>query len=229
MESYLAAWNKHDVAKLADFYADDYVDANKATKKVILEALDDFFKAYPDVTASDTVTALEVNGERATITRRHAQNGHAASAGLISSEPGEMKGESESVLQLRKTDDGWKVQSEKKLSEDSTISFGQGKNLKVTFDTPASVKPGATYSSKMEIAPTADTLMGSIVSRIVKHPLDSPVDSWRPIQNHRLERAFEANSQGFNERVEGTVAVIEPGKGGIAGLKHVIRLVVVGP
>ncbi len=225
LSAYETQFNAHNLRKLTKFYADDYADADNLDKNSIIGTLSDFFRAFPDATTNDTITAIKATGKKATVSRRLSQTGHSASAGMISSEPGEMHSNAEVETTLRKTEGTWKITYEKTVTEETTVDFGLGKDLTATLALPHDAKPGTIFMATLETSPIAYTLMGSIISNRITYPIQEPKDAWRAISNRKLERQFEANTDGHNERIEATAAMIDPDKDGMVGLKHISRRV----
>jgi hypothetical protein len=122
---------------------------------------------------------------------------------------GELRSVSNSVYNLIKTEDGWKVISDSVLDETTSMMYGEAKNLDIKLTVPEKVSPESEYTATLEFVPPKETLaIASLAVDKVEYPQKPTKEVFRALPDDNiLERLFTANNDNVDEYIVASIGL----------------------
>jgi len=212
LDGYLNALNSHDLKKIGDFYASNYVSGDGFKKAEMLDLVKQTLEKCPDIKYSTTVKNLRLENNRASIELNEDVTATTQDKSEITKDNGVVKGNSQSILYLVKYGSGWFIVSDKTLYEETVVKYGTAKKINVSFQTPEQILSGENYTASVKVDMPSDIFgLGSITSVPLIYPAKQPEETFRqiPSEINTLERVIKSNKNCLNEIASASLSFCE--------------------
>ena len=202
-------WNAHDIKSVMSNYAEDYVNNDGLGKKGVQKLTEDFWKTYPDASATSKTKQIRIEGNFATIDSRDTSMATTKMQGMSSK--GELQSVSEGQQYMKRLGNTWKIIGDRIDFEKVRVAFGLAKHLNASFTAPEQVKAGKQFSAKLDVTlPPGLIAKGSITNQPLIFPQPTPQEQYRTLEPSTLERVMPANTDNYNELLTATVILVNP-------------------
>jgi len=218
---YLNAVNSHDIKKTSVFYSNDYSGSDGFNKEQFFDLLKQTWQKYPDIKYTASVKNIETAQNNARIEFESSIKASTKMKSDITKDNGTVSGQSKEILYLAKSGNGWKIATDKIISEEMTIKYGIAKNININLTTPEQIKAGEEFTSSLQTeTPKNFFAFGSITSSPVTYPMKTSEEVFRQISPdlNLLERVIKANKKGLNEISSASVSFCQAQSGSYTGL-----------
>lgn len=219
------AWNNHDADKLFSFYSKNFVTGDGIVKSDYRELTESLWAAYPDIQIENQKRTVRSQDQYATISGIDFFFGQSKDENADLGKKGTLNAISQGQIFLQKIGKDWKVVSDRIQFELVTVYYGNAKdyldNHQIYFSSPEQVQANEQYSGTLYfILPENIKATASINRETIRKPGDEPPEeSFQVVNDHKLERLFQANDTNHNELVSATIilskGIIEPRLDGV--------------
>jgi len=212
LAKYLIDLNAHDIQKIGDYYASNYISGDGFNKDQLIDLIKQTWKKYPDLKYSTVIKNLRLDNNRASIEFSEDITATTKDKSEITKDKGNVNGISHNILYLEKYGCGWKIITDKTLYEETAIKYGTAKNININFNVPEQIISGEDYTASLKIDLPADVFaLGSLASVPLVYPVKQPVETFRqiPPELSTLERVIKSNKDCLNEISSASVSFCE--------------------
>lgn len=226
--------NTNNYNKFITTYTDDYKNSDGLNKESYSKLVKEIWDSYKDIKYGIEIKKITVNDDKAV-----AEVVETSWADLLAAKnlPGKLQSTSDSIYYLDKTNRGWKVSSDKVLSETTTMLYGDALDLNIELKVPQEIPEGEEYSATLEFTPPKDTLaIASLASDKVEYPQKPTKEVFRAMpEDNILERLFTSNTDKVNEYIVASIGLTKTDicdlsiKLSLTGFGYVIKRVNVIP
>ncbi len=209
LAEYFHAFESHNFKTLKKLYADEFISGDGFTKEKFLNLIQDSWNLSPDLLYSGYIQDLKFDKNFATVEINEDLTGLTKEKSDITGDTGLIESVSRTVLYLRKFGKGWKIVSDKVLYEETSIKYGNAKDLDINLYAPGQVMPEDKYTISLEAEIPEDMFaVASIIRETLFYPREKQEEIFRqmPADIQLLERVVEANNNSFNELAVASVS-----------------------
>lgn len=204
--------NKKDLYSLKSLYSTTYISGDGLSKENIFNMINDTWKTFPDLIYTTNILKVDIQGDYASIESIDTAFTDKTNSSEFTNDCGSLISKSHGMLYLRKFGKGWKVLSDKVLSEETSIKYGSAKAIDLSLIVPSQISAGDEYTVSLNAAiPPGMVAVGSIVREPIVYPSVKTDDLFRQIvpETNLLERVLKANSENLNELATASVGFTE--------------------
>lgn len=200
---------RHELEKLKTLYSDTYLNSDGFDKQVYFDMIAKTWSQYPDVAYSTIIKDIYIDGDYAIVQTKELAYGNAQESFENIKGPGLIQSDSYTFYYLQKIGNYWKVTSNDVLYENTSLRYGDAKNINFSLNAPSQVKSGEDYTAKLNISvPNNAFILASISNEPITYPQKQPNDVFRNIKKDGiLERVFISNNNHFNEYAIASVGI----------------------
>jgi len=212
LAKYLIDLNSHNIQKIGDYYASNYISGDGFNKDQIIDLIKQTWKKCPDLKYATVIKNLRLDNNRASIEFSEDITATTNEKSEITKDNGNINGTSHNILYLEKYGCGWKIITDKTLYEETVIKYGTAKNININFNVPEQVISGEDYTASLKIDLPADVFaLGSLASVPLVYPSKQPTETFRqiPLESNMLERVIKSNKDCLNEISSASVSFCE--------------------
>ena len=209
---YLIDLNSHDIQKIEDYYASNYISGDGFNKNQVIDLIKQIWKKCPDLKYTTVIKNLRLDNNRASIEFSENITATTKDKSEITKDTGSVNGMSHNILYLEKYGCGWKIITDKTLFEETAVKYGAAKNINIDFNAPEQVISGEDYTASLKINLPADVFaLGSLASVPLVYPSKQPAETFRqiPLESNTLERVIKSNKDCLNELSSASVSFCE--------------------
>ena len=209
---YLIDLNSHDIQKIEDYYASNYISGDGFNKNQVIDLIKQTWKKCPDLKYTTVIKNLRLDNNRASIEFSENITATTKDKSEITKDTGSVNGMSHNILYLEKYGCGWKIITDKTLFEETAVKYGAAKNINIDFNAPEQVISGEDYTASLKINLPADVFaLGSLASVPLVYPSKQPAETFRqiPLESNTLERVIKSNKDCLNELSSASVSFCE--------------------
>jgi len=206
---YFEVVKNHDIKKAKDLYAGKYINGDGFNKEKMIDILEDSWKLSPDLDYAVEIQDIKFDNSFATVEINENLTGTTKEVSEITGDAGLIESSSRILLYLQKYGKGWKIVSDMTLYEETSIKYGEAKNLDINIYAPDQVLSDKNYAVSLETEIPGDMFaIGSIVNESLTYPRKRPEEIFRqiPLDIRHLERVVRANSNSLNELAVASVS-----------------------
>ena len=122
---------------------------------------------------------------------------------------GVLKSEADSVYHLKKVDGKWKVTYDAVNAENTSMLYGEARDLDIKLTAPKEIEAGVEYTASLEFTPPENSVaIASIASDKVEYPQKQAKEVFRKLPDDNiLERLFISNTDNVNEYVVASIGI----------------------
>lgn len=213
--------NKTNLTKFISTYDDNYKNSDGYDLKTYSSLVSDLWKNYDNIKYGIKINDIEFYDDIAKVSLTETSN---ANIPITRQMTGVLKSEANSVYYLKKSNNKWKVISDKVIKEETSMLYGLAANTDIKLSAPEEVEPGFEYTASLEFETPKDVFaIASIAKDKVEYPQKQAEEVFRKMpEDNILERLFVSNKDGCNEYV---IASIGLTKANIDNLNIKISLV----
>jgi len=212
LANYLIALNSHDLKKIDDYYASNYINGDGLNKNQMIDLLKQTWEKCPDLKYSTAIKNLRLANNRASVEFNEDITATTKNISEITKDKGSVNGTSHNILYFEKYGCGWKIVTDKTLYEETTIKYGAAKNININFDTPEQVISGENYTASLKVdLPAESFALASLTSAPLVYPVKQPEETFRQVPSDLkiLERLIKSNKDCLNEISSASVSFCE--------------------
>lgn len=212
LAQYLINLNAHDIQKIGDYYASNYISGDGLNKNQVIDLIKQTWKKCPDLKYSTVIKNLRLDNNRASIEFSEDIIATTNDRSEVTKDKGSVNGQSHNILYLEKYGCGWKIITDKTLYEETVVKYGTAKNININFNVPEQVLSGEDYTASLKIdLPENVFALGSLASVPLVYPAKQPVETFRqiPPELSTLERIIKSNKDCLNEISSASVSFCE--------------------
>ncbi len=203
--------NAHDIKNLKTLYSKDFLNTDGFDYTTFFAMIEETFKSYKDITYSTEVKNIKVIGDwaiveltditKATLKRTEGE--------FTLSDDGDLEGLCNYVLYLRKENDEWVIVSDNILSEETSLKYGEAKNIAIKLQSPLTIRKDSEYTIGLYMEYPKDAfVLASLNTEEIAYPPQDPNEVYRKLPSDGfLERIVRANKDGKNEYAVASVGI----------------------
>ncbi len=201
--------NSHNLDKLSELYAENFVNTDGFGKKVYFELIKNTWETYSDIIYGTVVRDIQVNGDYATVQTFETALATTHEQSETLDAFGELRSSANSIYYLQKFGNKWLITAEQILNEESQLKYGDARFIKMDLKAPNMVSAGQEYSASLDIELGEDeSAIASIENQEIIHPIGKPKEIFRQLgENNELERLFKANKKNINEYATASIGI----------------------
>ena len=198
--------NKTNFNKFIATYDKDYMNADGLDLEKYSNLVKDVWETYDNIEYNVEIKNIALKDNNATVevveTSYAKIPAEAKMEGVLSSE-------ANSIYYLKKIDGKWKVSSDKVKTENTSMMYGDARNLDIKLTAPNEVKANTEYTASLEFTPPKDVIaIASIANDKVEYPQKQAKEVFRKLpEDNILERLFVSNSDNVNEYVIASIGL----------------------
>ncbi len=193
--------NAHDLKKVQSLYSPDFKSGDGFSFDEFFSMVDTTFKSFSDIKYKAKIKDIKINGNEASVEIVDTTTGTLANSNENGVTFGDLAGDCDYVIQLKKQGRKWLVVSDYVISETTSLRYGDARGIKMDITAPQQVKPGDDYSIILNMEPPKEVFVVASLNReeIVTPPVHSQEIFRKPSVEGELERIVQANKIGKNE------------------------------
>ncbi len=198
--------NNTNLKKLISTYDKDYVNGDGLTLDVYSKLVQDIWNTYKDIEYDIIVKNIAVKDDKAIVEVVEKSHADVITSHVI---PGKLDSVSNSIYYFHKTDNGWKVVSDRVVDETTSLLYGDALDLDIKLIVPENIEPDTEYSAILEFTPPENTIaIASLASDRVEYPQKQTQEVFRALpEDNILERLFTSNTDNFNEYIVASIGL----------------------
>jgi len=209
LAKYFDALESHNSEILEKLYADEYVSGDGFEREKMISIIKDSWDLSPDLDYSGDIQDIKFDSAFAMIEINENLTGITKEKSEITGDKGLIESSSKSVLYLNKYGKGWQIITDKTLYEETSIKYGEAKDLDISIYAPGQVFPADSYTISLKTdIPENMFAVGSIISEPLIYPRKKSEEVFRqvPMDVQLLERVVQANNNSLNELAVASVS-----------------------
>lgn len=209
LAKYFYASENHELDSLKKLYSQDFISGDGFNREKLFKMIDDSWKLSPDLSYSGRIQDLKFDKTFATVEINEDLSGLTKKKSEITDDTGFIESSSRTILYLRKFGKGWRIISDKTLYEETSIKYGEAKDLDINLYAPPQVTPEDNYTISLETEiPENMFAVSSIIKEKLSFPKEKKDEVFRqvPISTGTLERVVKANNNSMNELAVASVS-----------------------
>ncbi len=201
--------NDHDIEKLSELYADNFVNSDGFNKKVYFDLIQKTWESYPSIMYETKIQSISVDGDFATVQAYETSSATTLEQTENIEAYGELRSYANTIYYLKKAGDKWHIIAENILSEKSQLKYGDARFIKMNLKAPEIINAGDEYTAVLEMELTDDeSAVATIDRQQIIHPLKEADEAFRQLSDENiLERVFVANKLNINEYATASIGI----------------------
>jgi len=206
LESQVKYANRTDFENFINTYDSKYVNSDGFNLDVYSSLIKDIWNTYDNIKYGIKISDIKIVDDKAVVDLIETSQANISMSKVYD---GELKSSANTIYYLEKTDNGWKVVSDKVLDETTTMLYGDAKDLDIKLSVPMEIEANKEYCATLEFVPPSETVaIASIASDIVEYPQKPTKEVFRAMpEDNILERLFTSNNQSSNEYVAASIGL----------------------
>ena len=197
--------NKNNFNKFINTYDKSYVNSDGFNLETYSNIVKDVWQSYDKIKYGIKIKDIAIKDDSAIVKVEETSN--AIIPDKIMS--GVLKSEADSVYHLKKVDGKWKVVYDAVNSENTSMLYGEAKNLDIKLTAPKEIEAGVEYTASLEFTPPDNSIaIASIASDKVEYPQKQAKEVFRKLPDDNiLERLFISNTDNVNEYIVASIGI----------------------
>lgn len=210
LKTQISYTNSYNLEKLKEYYSNNYMNSDGFDKKTYFELVKKTWDMYPDIKYSIDITDICIVGNTAVVKVQEIANATTTEKVGEIDIKGYLKSTSDSIYYMEKIGDRWIVNSDSIISECTTLTYGEGNDVKMELVVPQVVPANTEYTASLNVTvPDKKMLViASIGQEQITYPQVNSEEVFRKLpEDGILERIFRANKDNFNEYTVGSIGI----------------------
>ncbi len=216
LAKYFQAHKDKNLAALKELYADEYMSGDNINRENIIKLVRESWDLTDNLEYSSEIQNIRFDSNFAAVEINENLIGVTKSKSDITNDNGLVESSVRTILYLKKYGNGWKINTDKTLYEESSIKYGKAKDLNIDIYAPEQVFENNNYSVSIKTEIPADTFaLGSITTEKLTFPREKTEEVFRQVPSdiNMLERMVKANNNDSNELAVGSISFCAVKKG----------------
>lgn len=201
--------NDHDVEKLSELYADNFVNSDGFNKTVYFDLIKKTWDTYPSIMYETQIQSIRVDGDFAAVQAYETARATTLEQTENIEAYGELRSSANTVYYLQKHSGKWVIVAEHILSEKSQLKYGDARFIKMDLKAPEIINAGDEYTAILDMELTdEESAVATIDRQQIIHPLKEADEAFRQLSDENiLERVFVANKLNINEYATASIGI----------------------
>lgn len=198
--------NKNNFKKFISTYDDKYVNSDGLTLSMYADLVKDVWETYDNIEYEIKIKNIEVKDDSAIVNVEEFSHAKIPAPNKMN---GVLKSNANSIYYLKKVNGKWKVYSDSVFSENTSMLYGDAKDLDIKLTAPQEIPANTEYTASLEFIPPKDSIViASIANDKVEYPQKQTKEVFRKFPDDNiLERLFTSNSDNANEYVIASIGI----------------------
>lgn len=199
--------NKNNFDKFISTYDENYINSDGFNLETYSKLVKDIWSSYNKIVYGLKIKNINIIDQNNAVVEVTETSFAPISA--TQEVNGLLKSESESIYYLKKLNGKWKVSSDKVITENTSMLYGEAMNLDIKLTAPKEIEANTEYTASLEFTPPKDTIaIASISSDKVEYPQKPTKEVFRKLPDDNiLERLFTANNENCNEYIIASIGL----------------------
>ncbi len=203
--------NSHDVKNLKELYSKNFLNTDGFDYNTFFTMIEETFRSYDNISYSTEVKNIKVIGDWAIVELTDTTKAtlKKTEGEFTTADDGDLEGLCNYVLYLKKENDDWLIISDNILSEETSLKYGDAKNITIQLKSPLTVKKDSEYIIGLDMEYPKDAfVLVSLNTEEISYPPGEPNEVYRKLPSDGfLERIVRANKYGKNEYAVASVGI----------------------
>lgn len=198
--------NKNNFNKFISTYDEKYVNSDGLTLAMYADLVKDVWNTYDNIEYGIKIKNIDIKNDSATVNLEEYSHANIPAPNKMN---GVLRSNANSIYYLKKINGKWKVSSDAVISENTSMLYGDAKNLDIKLTAPQEILANTEYTASLEFIPPEDSIViASIANDKVEYPQKQAKEVFRKFpEDNILERLFVSNSDNANEYVIASIGI----------------------
>lgn len=216
LAKYFQAQEDKDIKALKELYSDRYLSGDRLGRDEVMKLVQESWNLTDDLQYSNEIQNIRFDSGFAAVEINENLVGTTKTKSDITNDNGLVESSTRTVFYLQKYGKGWKIVSDKTIYEETSIKYGNAKDLSIDINAPEQVFSNVSYGIALQTEIPPDTFaLGSINNEPLIYPRKKTEEIFKQVPSdvNLLERVVKANSEALNELAVASVSYCKVKKG----------------
>ncbi len=197
--------NRNNFKKFINTYDKDYVNSDGFNLETYSDIVKDVWQSYDKIKYGIKIKNIEIKDDCAIVSLDETSSAIIPDKNMN----GVLRSEADSVYHLKKVDGKWKVTYDAVNSENTSMLYGEARDLDIKLTAPHEIEAGVEYTASLEFTPPENSIaIASIASDKVEYPQKQAKEVFRKLPDDNiLERLFISNTDNVNEYIIASIGI----------------------
>ena len=197
--------NRNNFKKFIKTYDKDYVNSDGFNLETYSDIVKDVWQSYDKIKYGIKIKNIEIKDDCAIVSLDETSSAIIPDKNMN----GVLRSEADSVYHLKKVDGKWKVTYDAVNSENTSMLYGEARDLDIKLTAPHEIEAGVEYTASLEFTPPENSIaIASIASDKVEYPQKQAKEVFRKLPDDNiLERLFISNTDNVNEYIIASIGI----------------------
>ena len=197
--------NRNNFKKFINTYDKNYVNSDGFNLETYSDIVKDVWQSYDKIKYGIKIKNIEIKDDCAIVSLDETSSAIIPDKNMN----GVLRSEADSVYHLKKVDGKWKVTYDAVNSENTSMLYGDARDLDIKLTAPHEIEAGVEYTASLEFTPPENSIaIASIASDKVEYPQKQAKEVFRKLPDDNiLERLFISNTDNVNEYIIASIGI----------------------
>lgn len=197
--------NRNNFKKFINTYDKNYVNSDGFNLETYSDIVKDVWQSYDKIKYGIKIKNIEIKDDCAIVSLDETSSAIIPDKNMN----GVLRSEADSVYHLKKVDGKWKVTYDAVNSENTSMLYGDARDLNIKLTAPHEIEAGVEYTASLEFTPPENSIaIASIASDKVEYPQKQAKEVFRKLPDDNiLERLFISNTDNVNEYIIASIGI----------------------
>ena len=197
--------NRNNFKKFINTYDKNYVNSDGFNLETYSDIVKDVWQSYDKIKYGIKIKNIEIKDDCAIVSLDETSSAIIPDKNMN----GVLRSEADSVYHLKKVDGKWKVTYDAVKSENTSMLYGEARDLDIKLTAPHEIEAGVEYTASLEFTPPENSIaIASIASDKVEYPQKQAKEVFRKLPDDNiLERLFISNTDNVNEYIIASIGI----------------------
>ena len=197
--------NRNNFKKFINTYDKNYVNSDGFDLETYSDIVKDVWQSYDKIKYGIKIKNIEIIDDCAIVSLDETSSAIIPDKNMN----GVLRSEADSVYHLKKVDGKWKVTYDAVNSENTSMLYGDARDLDIKLTAPHEIEAGVEYTASLEFTPPENSIaIASIASDKVEYPQKQAKEVFRKLPDDNiLERLFISNTDNVNEYIIASIGI----------------------
>ena len=197
--------NRNNFKKFINTYDKNYVNSDGFNLETYSDIVKDVWQSYDKIKYGIKIKNIEIKDDCAIVSLDETSSAIIPDKNMN----GVLRSEADSVYHLKKIDGKWKVTYDAVNSENTSMLYGDARDLDIKLTAPHEIEAGVEYTASLEFTPPENSIaIASIASDKVEYPQKQTKEVFRKLPDDNiLERLFISNTDNVNEYIIASIGI----------------------
>ena len=197
--------NRNNFKKFINTYDKNYVNSDGFNLETYSDIVKDVWQSYDKIKYGIKIKNIEIKDDCAIVSLDETSSAIIPDKNMN----GVLRSEADSVYHLKKVDGKWKVTYDAVNSENTSMLYGEARDLDIKLTAPHEIEAGVEFTASLEFTPPENSIaIASIASDKVEYPQKQAKEVFRKLPDDNiLERLFISNTDNVNEYIIASIGI----------------------